>query len=53
MSDAASTQLDAGAAAFAGLKQLAPRLAGRTVAIPICGSNESMDTLRRVFSGEL
>lgn len=42
----------AGAAGFAGLRQLAPRLAGKTVAIVISGANIDEDVLRTVLAGD-
>jgi threonine dehydratase len=43
----------AGAAGLAGLVQLAPELAGRTVGIVLSGGNLDLATLARVASGEL
>jgi threonine dehydratase len=43
----------AGAAGLAGLVSLADRLAGKTVAIVLSGSNIDAVTLRRVITGEL
>jgi threonine dehydratase len=43
----------AGAAGLAGLISLADRLAGKTVAIVLSGSNIDAATLRRVITGEL
>jgi threonine dehydratase len=40
----------AGAAGLAGLRHLAPRLAGKRVAIIMCGGNLSMASLRRALS---
>lgn len=43
----------AGATAFAGLRQLRDRLAGRQVAAVLSGSNIDAATLRRVVNGEI
>jgi threonine dehydratase len=43
----------AGAAGLAGLRLLAPRLAGKTVAIILSGANIDERTLDRIISGEL
>ena len=43
----------AGAAGLAGLRKLAPQLAGRRVGIVLSGANVDAHTLRRVLSGEL
>jgi threonine dehydratase len=43
----------AGAAGLAGLRKLAPRLAGRTVAVALSGGNIDLETLRRVTAGEI
>lgn len=43
----------AGAASFAGLRLLRDRLAGRTVAVVLSGSNIDEATLRRVVDGEM
>ncbi len=43
----------AGAASFAGLRLLRDRLAGRTVAVVLSGSNIDAATLRRVVDGEI
>jgi threonine dehydratase len=40
----------AGATGLAGLRVLAPELAGRRVAIVMCGGNLSMDALRRIVA---
>ena len=39
----------AGAAGLAGLKRIAPQLAGKTVGIVLCGGNLDSATLRRVL----
>jgi len=41
----------AGAAGLAGLRKLAPRLAGRQVAIVLCGGNLSNQSLKRAICG--
>lgn len=43
----------AGAAGLAGLRVLAPRLAGQTVGIVICGGNLDADQLRRIVNREV
>lgn len=43
----------AGAAGLAGLRKLAPDLAGRRVGIVMCGGNLSEASLRRAFVGEV
>jgi threonine dehydratase len=43
----------AGAAGLAGLRRIAPALAGRTVGVVISGGNLDLDTLRRIVSGDL
>lgn len=43
----------AGAAGLAGLRKLAPSLAGKTVAVILSGGNIDAATLRRVLAGEL
>lgn len=43
----------AGAAGLAGLRVLAPRLAGQTVGIVICGGNLGADQLRRIVNREI
>jgi threonine dehydratase len=43
----------AGAAGLAGLRKLAPDLAGKTVAVVLSGANIDRETLRRVVTGEL
>lgn len=43
----------AGAAGLAGLKKLAPELAGKRVGVVLSGGNLDRETLRRVVSGEL
>jgi threonine dehydratase len=43
----------AGAAGLAGLRKLAPELAGRTVGIVLCGGNIDAETLRRVILREI
>jgi threonine dehydratase len=43
----------AGAAGLAGLRKLAPQLAGRLVGVVLSGGNIDLETLRRVTSGEL
>jgi threonine dehydratase len=43
----------AGAAGLAGLRKLAPELAGKRVGIVLSGANVDSSTLQRVLSGEL
>jgi threonine dehydratase len=43
----------AGAAGLAGLKKLAPELAGQRVGVVLSGGNIDRETMRRVLSGEL
>jgi len=43
----------AGATGLAGLRRLAPRLAGKTVGIVMCGGNMNTSTLARILNGEL
>lgn len=40
----------AGALGVAGLAKLAPRLAGKRVAVVFCGANEKVEVLRRVLA---
>jgi threonine dehydratase len=43
----------AGAAGIAGVRALAPRLAGKTVGVVMCGGNMDTEVLRRILNGEL
>ena len=43
----------AGAAGLAGLRKLAPELAGQRVGVVLSGGNIDRETLRKVLSGEL
>jgi threonine dehydratase len=43
----------AGAAGLAGLRKLAPKLAGKRVGIVLSGANVDSTTLQRVLSGQL
>ena len=43
----------AGATGLAGVRRLAPRLAGKTVGIVMCGGNMDTVVLRRILNGEM
>ena len=43
----------AGATGIAGVRRLAPRLAGKTVGVVMCGGNMDSAVLRRILNGEM